>query len=318
MKVASVEHPAIAVVGHLVKDEIKTLSGRTIISLGGTAYNLAALGAIQEAGRICPVCRVGTDIMPLMDELFRSSPRFDLSGISWLRRPNVINRLHYRPDGSRQEWNSRVSAPLRLGRGLLGCDAILLNFISGHDVTLGDLNGFRKRFSGLIYCDYHSLALGHLPNHLRFERYHPRWRDYLSCIDIIQMNLAELSTISRKALGDLKSIHEFCRQLLEAGPEIAIITLGRDGVVVADRDSRLGYYLPAVTIGREVDATGCGDTISSAFLYYFLATENPVKSLEKANRYAAAKATFSGLSGFRDIKNILSRIGPVTRARRIR
>jgi sugar/nucleoside kinase (ribokinase family) len=307
-------NPVIAVIGHLVKDEIKTLDGRMSVGIGGTAYNLAALAAVQMQGKIYPVCRIGHDIKSLSDELFRLSPRFDLSRASHVSRPTAIHRLTYKPDGSRGEWNSGKQKPLELDSSLLSCDALLLNFISGNDVKLSELQALRKRYRGLIYCDYHSLSLGLGRDKMRFIRYHPRWRDYLSVVDIIQMNLVELSSIFRKKLDSGKAVLEAFELLHRAGPQIAIITAGRDGVILSHRPKGRYYRIPAVKITKEVDATGCGDTLSSSFLYYYLISGNILDSLETANHYASAKATFSGFEGFANIEKIKSKIGPPSKA----
>jgi sugar/nucleoside kinase (ribokinase family) len=310
-------NPVIAIIGHLVKDEIKTLDGRLRVGIGGTAYNLAALAAVQLQGKIYPVCRIGSDIKCLSDELFSLSPRFDLSGVSYVRRPNAIHRLTYKPDGSRSEWNSGKQMPLELDSSLFSCDALLLNFISGNDVKLSELQALKKHYRGLIYCDYHSLSLGLGRDKMRFIRYHPRWRDYLSVVDIIQMNLIELSSIFRKKTGSFKAAMEALELLHRAGPPIAIITAGRDGVILSQRPEGRYYHIPAVKIKEEVDATGCGDTLSASFLYHYLISGNIVGSLETANHYAAAKATFSGLAGFAKFEKIKSKIGRISKAERI-
>jgi hypothetical protein len=317
MEIRSSKFPAIAVVGHLVKDEIVTTDGRAIISLGGTAYNLAALAAVQKTGIIYPLCRIGNDIDDLARELFAISPLIDPMNVSLTRRPNVVNRLVYCPDGSRKEWNSGRQTPLRLVASLHKCDAVLLNFISGRDLKLGELLSFRKRFRRLIYCDFHSLSLGYGPKRLRFPRYHPRWRDYLSAADIIQMNITELSTIARKPLTDRRAIFEACGLLHQAGPKIAVITADRDGAMISIARQERFYHVPANTKGKEIDFTGCGDTLSAIFLHSYLHSGDPVGSLEIANGYAAAKATFSGIAGFDRIDSIISEIGFFARAGRI-
>jgi hypothetical protein len=311
------ESPAIAVVGHLVKDEIITIDGRASVSLGGTAYNLAALSAIQKTGRIYPVCRVGIDIKSMTDQLFALSPHFDLSGVCYAKRPNAMHRLTYRRDGSRDEWNSGKQMPLPMKPGLGKCDAILLNFISGNDVRLTELISFKNCYSGLLFCDFHSLSLGYGKDHRRYLRHHPRWRDYISVADIIQMNLMELSSIVGRSLDSRKAAMDALSLLHQAGPDIAIVTAGRDGIVISQRSTKKIYHIPAVRIGKEIDATGCGDTLSASFLYGYLRSGELIRSLELANRYAAAKATFSGIECFGKIDEIAERIGPPAKAERV-
>ncbi len=306
--------PTIVVVGHLVKDEIISADGRMRISLGGIAYSLAALGAIHVKERVLPICAVGRDIESSIRDAFGYGSPFDFAGMRFSNRPNVVNRLIYNSDGSREEWNSRIAPPLDISGVDRRADAVLLNFISGHDVRLPELRAFRARYRGLIYCDYHSLALGHDKNRRRYYRLHPRWREYVGIADIVQMNLAELASICRTLLRDGVAIARACGRLHDAGARTVIITTGHEGVFLSESPAGRFYHVPAVAIRREVDPTGCGDMFSAAFLCQFLRTGNIVKSLQIANLYAAAKATFSGLDGFRRLERIVKSIGPLTKA----
>jgi sugar/nucleoside kinase (ribokinase family) len=307
------DNPTIAVVGHLVKDEIITAGGEIKTALGGIAYNLATLGAIIKRGRILPVCRIGNDFKELANSLVGSTI-FDMAMVRFMGRPNVVNRLIYKSDGSRDEWNSRRAAPLDISGLEKRADAVFLNFISGKDVKLSDLKKFRAKYRGLIYCDFHSLSLGFDKNHKRYHRRHPYWREYLSACDIVQMNILELASIYGRKLEDQKAIKEAGEMLLEAGPGVVIITAGRRGVYLLTKGSDEYYFVPPVKIGPEIDPTGCGDVLGIAFFLNFLEKGNLVQSLEIANRLAAAKATFSGLGDFARIEDIASNLGPAPKA----
>ncbi len=312
MKKVSSSNPAIAVVGHLVKDEIVTPSGKIAYALGGTAYNLAALAAVQRQGRILPACRIGYDIRDISRSLFGRSPLFDLSAMRLSNRLQCVHRLEYRPDGSREEWNSGRQDPLELGPEVVKTDAILMNFISGNDVVLGHFEAFRRRYRGLIYVDYHSLSLG-MKDNIRYLRRHPRWRDYLALADVVQMNISELRSIFNAPFNDDGQVIEACREISALGPEAVIITRGRDGVVAVRKEGE-ALRVPATRIPCEVDPTGCGDTLSATLISCLASTDDLVASLEKACHYAAAKATFSGLDGFVRLDDILACLGPAPRA----
>lgn len=309
--------PFIIVIGHLVKDEIISAEGTINIALGGIAYNLAALCALMKQGRVHPVCRIGKDIRNLVNDAFGVSPVFDYSGIAYSNRPNIVNRLEYGHDGGREEWNSGKPRPLDISDIPTDADVVMFNFISGNDVGLSDLKEFREIYQGLIYCDYHSLSLGRDGSGKRYHRYHTRWREYLSVADIVQMNVAELSTIVRREMSDNHEIAIAARNLHEAGPTIAIITMGDIGVIISDGKRGEQFHVPAVNIKGRVDPTGCGDTLAAAFIYHYLQDGDIIRSIEFANYYAAAKATFTGLDGFGRIDEILNFIGPIQKARRI-
>jgi sugar/nucleoside kinase (ribokinase family) len=201
-------------------------------------------------------------------------------------------------------------------------DVVLLNFISGHDVLLPELKSFRQKYRGIIYCDYHSLALGHDKNLRRYYRLHPRWRDYAGMADFLQMNLAELASIYHRPLIDKTAIARACRNLHEAGARVVIITMGPDGVMLSESKlSHKGeslttriYHIPGMRLRRVIDPTGCGDALGAAFLCHYLRTRDLIKSLELANCHAAATATFSGLDGFSKLSDIVKRLGPPPRA----
>ena len=311
------DRPLVVVVGHLVKDEITSAEGHTSVALGGIAYNMAALCCLMKTGRIYPICRIGTDIRYQIANIFGGFPVFDDSGIMYSNRPNIVNRLVYNHDGTRQEWNSGKPGSLDIENIPINADAVIFNFISGNDVKLSELIKFRKRYRGLIYVDFHSLSLGRDGSGGRYLRYHPRWREYLSVANIAQMNVAELSTIARRELSDNREVAKAARILNEAGPAIVVITMGERGVIFSDREKDEQYYIPAIHIDGRTDPTGCGDTLAAAFAYHVLRKNDLIKSIEMANHYAAAKATFTGLDGFGRIDDIMKLIGPAAKGRRI-
>lgn len=309
MNVESSKRPAIAIAGHLVYDEIVFSDGGGSNSFGGISYNLAALCAAMKGGSLIPVCQIGSDKRKLFDQVFGYSAVLDSSLISGTDFPNVVNRLVYDRDGHRKEWNSRKPGPLSLDGIPSSMDALLMNFISGDDVTPGDLNRFRSRFAGIIYMDYHSLALGRLPDGGREYRHNPLWKEYVSSADILQLNGAELSTITGDSHREPSAVVSGCRLLHQCGPKDIIITLGKEGIIVSSDDGDKAFLVHPVKIDREVDTTGCGDTVAAVALFNYLISKDIVSSAVEASRWAAAKATFSGIEGFGEIERILNDLG---------
>jgi hypothetical protein len=300
--------PIIALVGHMCKDEIISSNGSLVAAIGGTAYNLAALASVMTSGKIIPVCRLGNDMESLAKPLFSLSTLIDTSGVLSSAYPNVIHRLKYLPNGERAEWNSGKQTPLPLGKPCLSANAILLNFISGSDVRLADLKKFKKSYKGWIYSDFHSLSLGYSKEQMRYHRRHPFWREYISAIDMLQMNIGELRTIFGDSIISSDDIKKAIPQLHTLGPAIINITMGNNGVIVSEPAKGILEHLKAVPISREVDPTGCGDTFAAVFLYGYLNSRDTLKSARAASLYAAAKATFSGLDGFKNIYAIVRRL----------
>lgn len=301
--------PKIAVAGNLVADEIFYTGGEKVSALGGISYNLAALLSIMKDGKIIPLCEIGSDKEELFEEYFGKSDIVDSSAVRRTTLPNVVNRLVYNNDGSRDEWNSRIPERLSLENIGNDVDAVLFNFISGDDFSVDDLSEFRGRFEGLTFCDYHSLALGRNGEGKRFFRKHPEWERYVSQMDIVQMNIAELATISGVEGLSFGNIIAVCSMIHSLRPDICIITLGRNGAVLSAENGKAVYHLPPISIKNEVDPTGCGDTLAAVFLYNYLLSRDPLQSAVIANRYAAAKVTFAGLDGFNNIDSIIDGMG---------
>lgn len=312
MKTEIPESPRIAVAGHLVYDEITFPDGETTTAPGGISYNIAALTAMMTGGRLFTVCEIGFDIKDLVSETFNSCEVLDKSAIRITSLPNVVNRLVYDKQGNRDEWNSRRPQPLSLDMIPDDIDALLLNFISGNDVTLDELKRFRQRFGGIVYCDFHSLALGHDRDGKRHYRKHPDWREYVSYVDMVQMNKAEFSTIVGRESEGNSQIAADCNILHEAGPQTALITLGKDGVLLSIHSGDQVYHIPSPDVPMVVDTTGCGDTLAAAMTHHYIISRDILQSAVMANRYATAKATFSGLDGFRRMDEILDHIGNAT------
>ena len=302
------KEPEIAVAGHLVADEIIYADGRKILAPGGISYNLASLLSVMKDGKIIPVCEIGSDYESQFEACFGVHSIVDKSHVIITPLPNVVNSLVYDSKGAREEWNSRIPEQLAIDFLNIEIDAILANFISGDDISIEDLIDFRRKFDGIIYCDYHSLALGRDNEGKRYFRKHPEWKSYISHMNIVQMNVDELSTLSgerKMSFGDIISVLNRVHAL---GTEIAVITLGRNGAVLSiDRGDNV-YHIPPVIVENEVDPTGCGDTFAAVFLYNLLVNDDPLLSAITANRYAAAKATFSGIEGFKNIESIASRL----------
>lgn len=304
------EFPRIAVAGHLVADEIIYSGGERIYAPGGISYNLAGLISVMESGRVIPICEIGEDMEEQFRKYFGNRAIIDSSAVRHTSLPNVVNRLAYGENGDRQEWNSRI--PERLSLEDIGDDvhAVLMNFISGDDFGMDDLARFRERYGGVVFCDYHSLALGRDDQGKRFYRKHPEWEKYLAQADIVQMNIAELATISGAEGLSFGNIIAVCAMIHGLRPDTCIITLGRNGAVLSLERGKEVYHLPPIVVPNETDPTGCGDTLAAVFLYSYLTAGNPLKAAMTANRYAAAKATFGGLDGFERMTAILAEIGP--------
>ena len=126
-------------------------------------------------------------------------------------------------------------------------------------------------------------AQGYL-REVRGERVYPiDWTDKLEAlkyIDILKVNEHEM-----EVLTGLSDPHEAARRLHEWGVKEVLITLGSLGSVIYD--GKTFHKIPAYKPREVVDATGCGDTYMTGYLYQ----RAKGASIDEAGRFAAAMST---------------------------
>lgn len=312
----------LGVLGTFVLDRIVGLSGRdeVVEDLGGIAYALSAVTAALPRGwRVRPVARVGADASERirrwlggLDEGTRGRVGLETSGLVDVSEPNNRVELRYRDDSSRTEhltggvggWRWEELAPV-----VDGCDALLVNFISGHELELDGLRRLRDAFPGPVYADLHSLFLDTAENGTRVPRRLPRWRDWIACFDAVQLNADELDLLRGSVDVEAAVI-----DALALGPAILTCTRGADGVVCwwspdagsrfsegasgrgARDESVVRREIPAVQVA-DPDPTGCGDVWGAVMCCRLLAGEPVPVAAKVATRLAGAAAGWSGVEG---------------------
>lgn len=142
------------------------------------------------------------------------------------------------------------------------------------------------------------------------------WKDMdavLPYVDMIKLNEHEMHTIMQ--LNNPKTVAE---KLASYGIREVIITLGSYGsLIYADKTY---YEIPAYPPKKIVDATGCGDTYSTGYLYM----RSQGASFQEAGRFASAMCTlklehngpFEG--SLNDIKTLIKNTDRLSQPARIR
>ena len=105
-------------------------------------------------------------------------------------------------------------------------------------------------------------------------------REALKYIDILKVNEHEA-----EVLTGFKDPKQAALQLAEWGVKEVLLTLGSNGSVIYDGEQF--HLIPAYKPTEIVDATGCGDTYMTGYLY--CRAKN--KSIDEAGRFAAAIST---------------------------
>jgi sugar/nucleoside kinase (ribokinase family) len=292
----------ITVIGTINKDTIIFPGGKRTESFGGILYNLSALsGLAGQNAEVYPVCNLGYDVYDQVKHILKDYDNVRLDGIAKVRVKNNHVCLTVDRENQREETLCNRVPRVTFGQvePFLDSDIILVNFISGFDVSLSALRKIRETTDAPIFVDVHSLTLGVHKNGKRFYRNPTNWREYLKQADIVQANLAELAVLSGKRLRSQKEIQELGSHILGLGPRALLITMGGDGALMAYKTKRACSIRKAA--GARVrsfkDATGCGDVFSAGFIVCYLQTGRLDRSLHFANQVAAEKCKISGVEG---------------------
>jgi len=103
--------------------------------------------------------------------------------------------------------------------------------------------------------------------------------------------------ILRPALDDARTLtgieepDAILDYFLKQGPKLVVMTMGKDGVIVATKEARHRLMPHRVDA---VDATGAGDTFNGSFLARLIAGDNPLEAGRYANAAAALSTTGYG------------------------
>jgi hypothetical protein len=290
----------ITIIGHLCKD-IVHLPGEEVAheeSFGGIMFALLTLANLMsERDCIQPIFGVGQADYEALSEQLKPYKNIDMSGIFKFKGLTNQVQLYYQKDArTRIECSQNISAPIPFSRikPYLDGDGVLINMISGSDITLETLGYIRMetRERGIpIHFDFHSLTLGTDQEFKRFRRSITDWRRWCFMLNSIQMSEEEALGLSAERY-DEKTLTNHMMPLMV---ETLLITRSERGVtaIVQDIHKKLTQKdITGVSFGDAVDTTGCGDVFGAAFLYQYLKSQDSFVAAEFANKIAALNATF--------------------------
>jgi len=200
-------------------------------------------------------------------------------------------------EGEREENCSSI--PSNLDVPLIGLDkfdGILINMISGNDLSLTQMKELRKNYKGLIYFDVHTFSRGVDKNLKRFFRRIEDFDEWAKCIDILQANETELKTLSDQTTE--KTIVE---ELFSFGIKQVIITRSERGatVIIKENNTMKEFHKDAFKV-KSINKVGCGDIFGSVYFYNYIKNKNIPVALEYANHFAGIATTYS------DVKSLLN------------
>ena len=298
----------IGVVGTFIRDRILPWQGQETRSIGGIFFTVSYLAnLLDEAAEIYPVCFVGEDFYDEVTGKLADCKNVAFDGIVKLPRDNTQVRLTYTRPQERDEVTTDPMPPLGSQHldVLQDADAVIVNLITGQDVSLAGLHRFRQESDALIYLDFHSHALGINSHGKRYYKKPADWRDWVRCVDVLQLNEMEARTLAGcSPQTPAEILVEFGREVLRLGPSVCHITLAEKGsyLLFGDRENPFVKRLKAVHVDNVLDIIGCGDAFEAAYLVAFLSSGDVLEATRFAHSVAAANCSFVGSSGITSIK----------------
>ena len=290
----------ITVIGHLCKDVVHQPheSEQPQESFGGIMFSILTLANLMgEKDVIQPVFGVGqADHESLMEQL-KPYKNIDTTGIFKFKGQTNQVHLFYQKDArTRIECSNNIAPPIPFNRikPYLDGDGVLINMISGSDITLETLDYIRMeiRERGVpVHFDFHSLTLGIDQEFKRFRRPLTDWRRWCFMLDSIQMSEEEALGLSAERYDEAT----LTNHLMPLMVSTLLSTRSEQGasVIVQDIHKKLTRKdIPGVSFGDAIDATGCGDVFGAAFFYQNIKSKDPFFAAEVANSAAALNTTF--------------------------
>ena len=263
------------VIGHSVLDFIKSESIKKI-SAGGIFYSISALNRMKQNDDEIFLCSQFED-----ENYNYFKPEFEKVNNKFLQRVEKIPRVHLKleKDKERHESYENITNNLSVDvPDLNQFDGVLINMITGFDISLYQLKEIRSNYSGLIFIDIHTLSRELNKDFKREFRPITDFKDWAKCLNIIQVNQTELHTLSYK-----KSELEIIKEIILLGVSVICVTKGKFGAKVyyKNQDEIASYFIAAKKFNNPNDV-GCGDIFGASFFYSYIRNKNTIESLLNA------------------------------------
>jgi hypothetical protein len=293
------------VVGHICKDFIhpkKNGKAENAEPLwGGIFFAVATLANIASSDdKIIPVFPIGENDYDALIERLKNYPNVETDGIYKIKGETNAVHLLYSTTQARMECSQNISPsiPFKKIQPFLKTDGLLLNMVSGFDISLETLYNIRlslREQDVISHLDFHSLTLGINDDFTRFRTPLLEWRQWAFMLNTVQMNQEEAKSLTVERYTE----EMLAKQVLSLEVQQCIITKGTKGVslYIAEEHKHISQHnIPPAEKIKPIDATGCGDVFSAAFLYRLVQSKNPVASAAFANLLAASNTQYIGSS----------------------
>lgn len=265
----------ICCIGHITHDKI--ITPETEVDMpGGTSYYFAhAMYHLNGARDFQLVTSLAPTDMKAVDELRQMG--VNVSVIP--SRHTVFFENKYGENQNNRTQRVLAKADPFTAESLHDIKASVfhLGSLLADDFSLDVIRALSQR--GTVSVD----SQGYLREVRGEEVYAIDWKDKreaLQMIDVLKVNEYEMEVLTGQ-----REAHDAALQLAEWGVKEVCVTLGDYGSVILENDHF--YDICAYPLSRVVDATGCGDTYSTGYLYMRSRGANP----DEAGHFAAAMST---------------------------
>ena len=298
----------ICCIGHITRDRIITPQ-QTIDMAGGTSFYMAhGMHHLSQDFPFQLVTKIGQESQEEVDHL----RQMNIDVLSYSSPHSVFFENHYGLNSNQRTQRVLAkAAPFTIEEmEPLVAEVFHLGSLLADDFSPEIVKFLAQK--GRISID----VQGYL-REVRGEKvYAVDWKDMdavLPYVDIVKLNEHEMYAIMHT--NDPKIVAE---KLASYGVREVIITLGSYGsLIYADKTC---YEIPAYTPRKIVDATGCGDTYSTGYLYM----RSQGATFQEAGRFASAMCTlklehngpFEG--SLNDIKTLIKNTDRLSQPARIR
>ena len=298
----------ICCIGHITRDRIITPQ-QTIDMAGGTSFYMAhGMHHLSQDFPFQLVTKIGQESQEEVDHL----RQMNIDVVSYSSPHSVFFENHYGLNSNQrtqrvlakaapftiEEMEPLVAEVFHLG-SLLADDFSpeIVKFLAQKGCISIDVQGYLREVRGK-------------------KVYAVDWKDMdavLPYVDIVKLNEHEMYAIMHT--NDPKIVAE---KLASYGVREVIITLGSYGSLIYA--NKTCYEIPAYTPQKIVDATGCGDTYSTGYLYM----RSQGATFQEAGRFASAMCTlklehngpFEG--SLNDIKTLIKNTDKLSQSARIK
>ncbi len=267
--------PDIICIGHITRDRIITPTHTASLS-GGTSYYFAhGINHLPHDVSFKLITSLAPADMAAVEKMRREGIEVEVIE----SRATVFFENKYEANMNNRTQRVLAKADPFTVEKLRGVEArfIHLGSLLADDFSLDVMEYLKDR--GTLSVD----AQGFL-RYVEGENVYPcDWGNKLRAlklIDILKVNEYEIESLTGYA-----DLHQAARQLADWGVREVLITLGSYGSVIYVGGRY--YDIPAYEPTALVDATGCGDTYATGYLYM----RSRGAGYEEAGRFAAAMST---------------------------